>query len=151
MTKIRLVAPPPIQRALISEAKARFPREMFAYLLGNIAGDLITIDDIWTPEDLEKYADDTSVEPPPDWLLDAQEQAHDDGLMVVGWAHSHPYRYAEGWTAKDHSQSENDLDCGILLPVSAVVLVQDVGKIKRRLRASVRFWGPLTRLEVLPE
>ena len=148
-TRIRLTVPPAVERSLIRQARKVYPIEMFAYLLGTIAGDSITIDDVWFPENLKEHSGPNSVTPQPEWAIEAHEQAREDGLTIVGWSHSHPATREEGDLLRDRSQSEGDLDCGIRLSVSGVVVVQDVGKKKRRLRASLRFWGPTIQVEAV--
>jgi proteasome lid subunit RPN8/RPN11 len=144
-----LTVPPRIERELIRASKRAFPVEAFGYLLGTIAGDSVQVDEVYWPEDALDSATDRNVPIKPEWAVDAEEHAQESGLTMVGWCHSHPYRYAEhAGLVTDHAQSEGDLECGIRLPVSAVCVVQDVGRRKRRLRASLRYWGPTLPVEV---
>jgi hypothetical protein len=147
--KINLAVPAKLEREIITRAKAMFPRESFAYILGTIAGDSVHLDELWIPDDLDQWTSEDCVLVQPSWAVDAAAEAKESGLVIVAWLHSHCYLRFEGeGLMKDRSQSEADLDCGFQLPISAICVVQDIGKKRRRLRASVKFWGFTLPVEV---
>lgn len=121
-------------------AKEYFPREAFAYLLGRDAGTLVEVEELFVPEDLDKWVTEVSVELSPGWLVAAKRAAKDLGLTVVGDIHSHPFRYCELQGLKpEHTPSEVDIDCG-LKQIHGICRVLEASTGK--LRATTRFWGP---------
>ena len=131
-----------VSESLKREAKRTFPNEAFAYLLGVNAGTLIVIDSIWTPEHMDASHGHVTVQP--HWIIEAQMEAKEDGLEVVGDWHSHPY-YSHEITQFDGGLSERDCQngwhgvCGL-----CVVLQRQSGRLVSR----NYFYGPMSRLEL---
>lgn len=134
-----------VSRSLVDQfkavAKEHFPREAFAYLLGRDAGTLIEIEDLFVPEDLDKHCSDMGFEIQDSWTLAAKAAAKEQGLVIVGDIHSHPFRNGE-WSRRfkpEPTPSVEDIDAGLHC-VNAICLVLECKT--GRLRSSVRFWGP---------
>lgn len=145
MTAIRVEVPRRLVEKFKREAKAAFPREAFAFLVGHNAGDLVIVEDLFIPDDVRQYCTETAVKIPSEWHGEALAFALEQEAAVVGDIHSHPRRY-NAWNGQvtertpsegDHAEGWNGL-CGI-----CVVSEQKDG----RLRASVRFYGPSYRIE----
>ena len=123
------------------EAKAVFPRETFAYLLGRDAGTVVEIEELFFPPDVNDYCSENSVTIGEDWLYSAKEHAKESSLSVVGDIHSHPYRHRDiGRLKPDCAPSAQDMDCGIP-HISAICQVRE--RRDGSLISSVRFWGPM--------
>lgn len=129
-----------------SQAKQAFPRESFAYLIGQNVGDLVVVEDLFTPDDVLKHCTGDAVTViPPHWPAEARAFARESEAGVVGDIHSHPRRYQIwGGQLSERVPSEGDYEhgwrgiCGI-----CVVAEQKDG----RLRASARFYGPSYRIQ----
>ncbi|MCE5309614.1 MAG: Mov34/MPN/PAD-1 family protein [Acidobacteriales bacterium] len=147
MTKITLTVPPRIDREFKLAAKKAWPNEMFSYLLGTVAGDHVYVDSLYLPENVAENCTHSRTNIQPEWMLDAQEAANEDGLVICGDIHSHPYHYRETrGVIQDRVQSEGDLDCPHKWLVAAVCVVQEMAN--KHLRASLRFWGPSIPVEL---
>ncbi len=139
--RIILTVPARIEREFKRAAKAAWPSEAFGYLLGTVAGDHVYIESLYVPDDMAEHCTHNRTEIQPEWLIDAQEAAKEDGLIICGDLHSHPFRYRETrGVIQDRVQSEGDLDCPHKWLVAGVCVVQEMRN--KRLRASTRFWGP---------
>ena len=127
------------------EAKRAWPREAFAYLIGHNVGDLVVIEDLYIPDDVDCFNNETSVYPQLHWMAEARVQAEDDEMEIVGDIHSHPYTFAQcsgalGETIPsegDHAEGWDGI-CGI-----CVVSEQKSGGLKAR----ARFYGPTFKVE----
>ena len=141
---IHLTVPPAIEREIKAKAKAAFPREWFCYCLGTVAGDSVHIDELWVPENQERYCTEATVNVQPWWMAEAAEAAKESGLMLVADAHSHGYSYREGrGVVIDRAQSEQDIERAGRLFVAGICTVQQVMRAGRKtLRASLKWWGP---------
>ncbi|MFN3323408.1 MAG: Mov34/MPN/PAD-1 family protein [Bryobacteraceae bacterium] len=145
MRTIRVEIPRLLVERFKREAKASFPRETFAYLVGQNCGDLVVIEDLFTPDDVRNYCTEAAVNVPNHWPAEARAFAKENEAEVVGDIHSHPRSYEvwkgqiTEWTPSegDHAEGWCGL-CGI-----CVVSEQKDG----RLRASVRFYGPSYRIQ----
>ena len=94
-------------------AKEAFPRETWAYLLGEDAVDLVVAEGLYFPRDVEKHCTTRNTHIQPHWDAEAADVARDEGLTVVGTIHSHPYTYREcGGSIRDGAPSEKDHLCG---------------------------------------
>lgn len=122
-------------------AKAAFPKETFAYVLGHDAGTLVEVVALWWPEDVDQYATTESVQVPPRWLGDAQDYAKDLEVAVIGDVHSHCWMRGElGRWNPGAAPSEWDMEQGQLWLTGICNVVQGG---KGRKTAEMRWWGPL--------
>lgn len=126
-------------------AKAAFPCETFAYLIGQNAGSLQIVEDLYFPEGVERNCTTNAVWSEEHWLAEATTYARDEDAAVIGDIHSHPRTFAR-WggqlsectpSAGDHAIGWHGL-CGI-----CVVSEQQDG----RLKAAARFYGPSPQIE----
>jgi len=140
MRALRVEIPRRVLESFKRAAKKAFPREAFAYLIGQDAGDLLIIEDLYFPTDQGRYAGETGITVPPHWEPEARAHAKEQDATLVGDIHSHPRRFSQ-WKGQlsertpsegDHAQGWRGL-CGI-----CVIAEQSDG----RLRASIRFFGP---------
>ena len=131
------------------EAKRVFPKETYALLIGfdeeSPAGRRVSITEIYYPEDAERFCTTQRANWQDAWLVDAAEHAKDVGAELVGDIHSHPWTRAE-WQAIDgipgRQMSEDDYDKFKWNRIAGICRVYETRTGK--LRASVRFWPPLT-------
>lgn len=133
-------------RKFQAAARAAYPRETFAYLLGHALGDLYVIEDIWIPPDVGNHTTRVAVFIQDSWLTDAAEFAKEEELSVIGDIHSHP-RPFKVWrgqlsevtpSAGDHATGWGNGICGI-----CVVTELKSGKLRTR----VKFYPPVYRVE----
>ncbi len=135
----------PLLERFKREAKTAFPRETFAYLLGQDAGDQVHIEDLWFPEDVHVHSSEDMVDVQPHWEFEAGAHAREEGLEVVGDIHSHPFRRRETQgTVPGREPSEGDLERGVRRLTGICTVVES----KRGLRASIRFWWVPTRVRL---
>lgn len=128
------------------EAKRAWPKESFAYILGNEGPGYLEISDIWIPEDIDKFTTKMTICLQDHWAVQVIDYCEDHDLTPLGSLHSHPYSYAE-MTVKgkkvctpDHSTSEGDALCGITSKIHGICRVLE--SKRGRLTATIRFWGP---------
>lgn len=145
---ITLTVPPAIIREFKARAKTAFPKETWALMLGTIAGDHAHVDELYWPDDVDRFATNCQVSEQPHWFAEAQEQAKESDLVICGRLHSHPYERDEAdFLVTDRAQSEGDLDSpGSRYLISGVCVVQELKA--KRLRASMRFWGPTVSVKL---
>ncbi len=131
-----------IPRRLVDEfkkaAKAAFPRETFAYLIGHEAGTSVGVEELYFPEDLDTHTTEESVNVADHWLIDAKAHARDIEATVLGDIHSHPYKHRRGHGEPDRSPSESDIDRAWSNLYGICLVRQDKNG---RLRASIRFYS----------
>jgi proteasome lid subunit RPN8/RPN11 len=124
--------------------KSAYPVERFGALIGSMSDDRwsVSVARIWTPPESEarRYCSKSKICLPDQWWTEAQEEAEEEGFMVVGDVHSHCY---EG--PSDGVRSETDLIHSKWWAVEGVVTIWPT----RRgvLRSHVRFWGPCLKVE----
>lgn len=136
--EIRLEIPRRLVEQFKRQAKAAWPREAFAFLLGRDAGDVVEFEDLYVPDGIQ--ATETEITHNPAHMVEAREFAHDDGLDVVGDIHSHPRRYARwGGSLLERTPSEGDHEIG-WRGIAGVCVVAE--QRDGRLRAAVKFYGP---------
>ena len=145
MKAIRVEIPRRLAERFRRQAKAAFPCETYALLIGQNAGDLVVIEDLFVPDDVRDHCTEARVNIREYWHGEALAYALEQGAAVVGDIHSHPRRY-DTWSGQvtertpsegDHAEGWVGL-CGI-----CVVSEQEDG----RLRAGVRFYGPSYRIK----
>jgi hypothetical protein len=126
-------------------AREAFPRETFAFLVGQDAGDLVIVEDLFIPEDVAEWCTRGAVYAPPQWEIEARIAAAEDGAKVVGDIHSHPRPY-EVWRGQltERTPSEGDHAIG-WRGICGICVVSETRNKKRR--ASVRFYGPAWKVE----
>jgi proteasome lid subunit RPN8/RPN11 len=106
------------------------------------------LDGIYYPENQTKYVKrDCIPEIPAAWFAEAQDHATEEDCAVIGDVHSHPYGERVCSAMKDRVQGENDLDSmRTWMRISGICVVHELANGK--LRASVRWWGPTTPVDV---
>lgn len=131
------------------EAKRLFPREAAALLIGLRIGNGFHIDDLWIPEDLEQHVSENKIDWQEHWDADAHCEAAEMRLAVVGYIHSHPYRFTDSNKGRfvgcaEPAPSEGDWRHG-WKGVSAICVVaeQESGGLHTR----TRFYGSATPVE----
>lgn len=128
-------------------AKDAFPKETIAFLCGTIEYDLITIEELWVPENVLKYCTKDTITLQPTWSTDAIDYAKDNDLVIVGDIHSHPVSYHYSY-AVSTLPSEQDIESRGLAwqQISGICAVRQ-SKLGR-LTSTVKFWGPTVPLNV---
>jgi proteasome lid subunit RPN8/RPN11 len=131
-----VITPKRIRRELSAVAKAAYPNEIFAFLLGNITNDAYEIQKLYFPEAVESKGK-VSIELP-QAISEAMEEAAEDNLYLLGDIHSHP-----GFI--DASPSEHDWDSNeffkpyyIKSPIMGILAVFQHEKYKFKTR--LRYW-----------
>lgn len=143
-----------ISKKLVSEfkaqAKSAFPKETIAYLCGTLEHNIITIEELWVPEDVLRYCTHDTVTIKPEWAIEAIEYAKDNDMVICGTIHTHPFTKEELaiYSGTGKHQSEADIDsCGLAWQqISGICVVKE--SKSGRLSASIRFWGPTVPLDV---
>jgi hypothetical protein len=130
------------------KAKTSFPNEAFAYLMGHTDEDKIVVDNLFYPTDVESHCTPQYVHTQHSWRSEAKREAKRNGKQIVGDIHSHPYRYDKTKSGRlsDTSPSETDWNGVYDGEISAICVVQQIKD--GRLRARVKFWGPMPQVKV---
>ena len=120
-------------------ARRRYPTEAFGYLIGRPVASSVFVAGVWLPRDIRRYSHTTHVEVPRHWFLRAYDQAHEEGLQVVGCVHSHPDDQYDGCPSKTD-----------LSDISGAVWGITVVKKRQGLPRVVRtdWYGPVVKVEV---
>jgi proteasome lid subunit RPN8/RPN11 len=139
MLGLTIRAPRHVIERFKRDARLAFPHEAYAVLIGHEEADVVEITELWTPDHVGKCFSGR-VDIHPLWFVEAEEFARDIGAVVVGDIHSHPYQH--GVQGCGHEQSECDLDYAPHWQKIAGICRVTQSRAGR-LRASVRFWGPL--------
>lgn len=147
---IAVDCPSSIIQRFKKKAKAAFPKETLSFLYGQIVGNHVYIDGIWTPPNIDEHCGHSVVYMQPEWDIEAIEYAKEHDAQVCGTIHSHPFRRTEldQFVYPDHAQSQADIEaCGMAWEqISGICRVLETRS--GRLRASVKFWGPTVPLAV---
>jgi proteasome lid subunit RPN8/RPN11 len=147
--RLLLTLPRRLEREFKRYAKTVYPREACGFLLGTVAGSSVTIDEFWYPdrEEVAKFSTPTQIsgEGWTLWLVEATEYARENDLRVCGDIHVHPNAIG---VLEDRVPSETDLDTSakwspLVTGICTVALLKG-----GRLRASVRWHGPMVPVEV---
>jgi proteasome lid subunit RPN8/RPN11 len=69
-----------------------FPREFIGFLEGKRAEDHLEVLDMFFPADQREYATDVEVTMAGHWWMLSLEYAAQQKMIVLGSAHTHPYR-----------------------------------------------------------
>ena len=129
------------------QAKAAYPYETYALLLGHKSKGIYLIEELYTPPDVADHCTEDYVEMQDHWMHVAMELAREEGWVVLGDSHSHPRQY-KSWKGmlKENTPSKGDFECGWggLGAICAVAEQKD-----GRLRASVAFYGPMPTVSVV--
>lgn len=132
------------------QAKSAFPKETIAFLCGTIEYDLLTIQELWVPDNVLKYCDHNTVNIKSEWAVQAIDYAEENDLVVIGTIHSHPFtkEELEFYSGTGKHQSEADIDsCGLAWQqISGICVVRE--SKSGRLTSGIRFWGPTVPLNV---
>ena len=136
---------PEVTEAFKAKAKANFPKEAFAYLLGHQDNETIQIDDLFYPTGVDDYCHPGYVDVQDKWIRQVRRRAKQTGVMIVGDIHSHPYAIAEIEARRPHhpDTSPSTIDWertrfGLLMGICLLTETTN-----GRLRAKIKFWGPL--------
>ena len=113
VAEIHLEIPSRVAEEFKTAAKRAWPREAFAYLLGQDAGSEIAVEELYFPDGVDQHCTEDAVYAPPHWEIEARLYAQEAGLSVVGDIHSHPRRYSMWFGSRsDRAPSENDHESG---------------------------------------
>ena len=140
---LRLQIPARIIRQFKKLAKTQFPKEAYAFVLGKESPTTLKVEELWIPEDLTAYTTRSSVSLPKHWYTDAWEYAQEHDLDPLGDIHSHPFSHKECEIHPGRPEavpSEADFKTWTS-GVNGICVVTE-GKTGR-LRANIRFWGPM--------
>jgi proteasome lid subunit RPN8/RPN11 len=127
-------------------AKAAFPREEYAIILGTATkGGVYRPSFLYFPPDVEKYATPDLIWIQDHWWASAKKAAKDQKLSLLGDLHSHPWP-KEWIPEKESSPSAADLDRGAHLrrktrrkePIMGICSVYPTG---RGMDCNIRFWS----------
>jgi proteasome lid subunit RPN8/RPN11 len=131
-----------------AKAKASFPNEAFAYLLGYTEEDKIIIDSLFYPTGMESHCTPHHVHVQHGWRAEARREAKRTGTEIVGDIHSHPYYYDSKKDSRlcDTSPSETDWDGVRDGEITGICVVQQIKD--KRLRARVKYWGPMAQVKL---
>jgi len=104
----KVIFPKNLRQQFIKAAKAAFPREEFACLLGRRdENGIFSIEELYFPPGRENSATKDYVQPELDWFEWAREIGFQKGLIILGDIHSHCYDANKEGVA-DTSPSEQD-------------------------------------------
>ena len=146
MPRIILTVPPRIEREFKAAAKREWPKETWAFLLGTIVGDRAHVDELYWPEDADEHCTAWRSNPQPHWFADASERAEEIDAAILGSCHSHPY-HNDTNCLRERVRSEGDMDYPpVANMIAGICVVQEMKD--KRLRASMRFWGPSVAVEL---
>ncbi|MHA2642879.1 MAG: Mov34/MPN/PAD-1 family protein [bacterium JZ-2024 1] len=98
-----IVLPNGVKRSIYLYAKADYPREFFAFLLGSVSARRAYVNRIFVPSDLKSFSDSVIIRP--EWYESAIEQL-EDREDIIGDVHSHPQALCCG-------PSETDIDTAV--------------------------------------
>jgi proteasome lid subunit RPN8/RPN11 len=149
VTPLNVKIPARLLRTLKRLGREAFPKETCAFLLGSADGcGLVEIRDCFAPDNVADYATESTIYGTQykTWIKQARARGQEQGLLLVGDYHTHPYGFGRPWA--ERQQSESDLVLQSTYPF-AVYAVGVVCKFKSgRLAASIKFWGPTTPVVV---
>lgn len=137
--------PKSLVRRIRQEAKAAFPNECYAVLLGHWTPPLVEVADIWVPPDVQSGPKHVSLRP--EWIVEAKDYAREIGYELVGDMHSHTFtrQDALNGVVYDTSPSANDLKAYRWDRLQMIVLVRET---RSGLRTTYDIWGPLNNVVV---
>ena len=146
MATINLTISKQLEKRCCDYCKRWFPLEAYGFLLGTMVGDAVHVDEVWTPsdEDAQECFKKTSIFFKPDWVQEIEELAEEEGLMLLGDFHSHPYRNTE--PVGEPTQSSYDIDMAGNHAIYGVINVEE--SLTGRLRTRLRWWGPSVKVRV---
>jgi len=146
MAPISIKVPRRLLNKFRTEAKRFFPREACGLFVGMRIGYSYHVDDIWIPEDLEKHVTDSKINWQTHWETEAHCEAEEMRLAVLGYIHSHPYRFSDPNKGRfvgcaEPAPSEGDWRHG-WSGISAICVIaeQECGRLLTR----TRFYGSAT-------
>lgn len=130
----------PFRRA----ARAAFPNEILAFLLGHEHAGVWEVLDVWFPPVDDPGGNRWSIDGDAygRWEVEVLEHAREEGLEVIGDIHTHPYEYKD-W-CRQAMPSEGDWAVGWPQRLSAICQVQQ--ERGGRLTTRVRFYPPCPRV-----
>lgn len=129
------------------QAKASFPNETYAYLLGHHEDGKIFVDDLYSPPNIDDFCAPGIVNVQWDWITSAKRHGRRNDMIIVGDIHSHPYNKAQAKKySADLSPSETDWDGLAAGQIMGICLVKQTKDGK--LRAKTKFYGPMPQVKV---
>lgn len=136
MPDITVVIPQKIRKDLSNIAKADYPNEVFAFILGEVSGDDYRIQKLYFPE---AKATPVSIhfKIGPE-LVEALEEAAEDNLKILGDVHSHPGFVEACPSEHDWINCKEFKDFYIKCPIMGILGVFP-GK-SGKLRTRLKFW-----------
>jgi len=147
----RVEFPETLARSFKRAAKAVFPREFYAILLGDRGQSAFLVHELWIPTEQEEFCTAMSVDIPMRWWKEAQKYADNRAFEVLGDLHSHCFDL-EDVREYDASPSEGDIDRSMsLLKLTggeeAVFGICTINEYPRQKRARFRFWPLIAKVE----
>jgi proteasome lid subunit RPN8/RPN11 len=126
-----------------------FPCEAYGFVLGTLIGNVAQADQLWVPSEVDArhYFKKDRICFNDAWSLEIDEVLEEEGLMIIGDFHSHPYTKRE--TSASPVQSAHDIDNAVNYAVFGVCVVDE--KLSGRLVCDLRWWGPMVKVRVVKE
>ena len=159
--RVKVVVPVEITNEFKKKAKLVFPNEAFAYLLGHEEDNVVIVDELFFPKDVDSFCTPGNVHIQWGWGKQAQRRAKKIDGLVLGDIHSHPYTHEEltpppcvcgrdkhSKMKADMAPSEQDWEAFKENKFQLMGLCIITETKNKRLRAKTKFWGPLTPLVV---
>jgi len=149
--RVKVIVPSEITNEFKKKAKSVFPNEAFAYLLGHDENDVVVVDELFFPKDVDSFCTPTHVLMQWAWEKEAKRRAKKIGCKIVGDWHSHPYTHDELTIEKrrvDLAPSQQDWEAFQQNKLQLMGLCVVTETKNKRLRTQMKFWGPVTPLLV---
>ncbi len=130
------------------QAKGAFPKETISYVYGQIVGDNIIAEGLWTPDNVLDFCTKDTIYIQPNWYIEAIEEAKENDAVILADIHSHPVSYKYSY-AVSHMPSESDiLSRGLAWQqITGICVVREAPS--GRLSSSIKFWGPTVPLQTI--
>lgn len=148
-----VVFPARLQNAFKKAAKAAFPREEYALLLGKCdENGEFKVEDLYFPSDRAENSGPYHVDVRDEWFKHAQERYFKQGLIVLGDIHSHCYDSGKE-TPADMMPSEVDIHSLSYLkdglePYYSIMGILRLIKKKKSITSKLALYPPIIPYEV---
>lgn len=125
-------------------AKDAYPKEIYAYLLGQDAGTYYLIEDLYFPEKVIESTTKNAVYMQDWWPSEVKEYAKENDLSILGDIHSHPRNFKK-WKGlmSEVTPSEGDYVDGWHGLCGICAVIQTRGG---SLRSKIAFYGPTSKI-----
>jgi hypothetical protein len=135
---IQLFVPDRLVQKFKAKAKAIFPLEQYAVVLGHTVAGVIQLTEFVYPE---FKSTDSQIFLQPVVLAEIAEYAKEHDLRVYGDIHSHCYEeeYSIAGYKMDRARSEADHYYAPLFTIQGICVIT---KHNDKMKASVKWWGP---------